>query len=677
MDYAFLRHEGVKYIERMAGQVWTDFNAHDPGITILEQICYAITDLGYRVSHAIPDLLTQGGNSTYESLYGPAHVLTTRPVTLNDLRRVVIDVPGVKNAWVEKVDKTLFYDANQKTLQLRAPTDSQNPPGNPVSLKGLYRVLVELADLQYIGETTVDSERPAAVLARVASRLHENRGLCEDFEYPVELQPQNVQVTASIEIGPVDDAESLLLEIYQRIADYISPSIPFYTFSELLDAGKGVDEIYEGPLLDHGFVDSATLEQGRRTALRTSDLINIMMNVPGVRVVKALKISVDGGKAQSWSVDLDLKRAAKLDLNGSKIQLERHGVVVSSVISERAKTAYVNVLRSAANGRSMAHEEPLPPSGQDRNVGRYYSMQHQFPAAYGIGGMGLPDSATAERKVQAKQLKAYLLFFDQLLANYFAQLAHARDLFSFSADGTSTYFAQVIDDPSLGLDDILKPDSTDQQEWLQELTDPLPIDGSPDSQYMRRNRFLNHLLARFGEQFTDYSLVLYGAMTDHDTSAAQKLIQDKQAFLKDYPRMGGARGTAFNYQQPWSVENSSGLEQRLRRKLGLADDEAGAFYLIEHILLRPMEGDEKQLIPILANAQVRDPYSLQISFVFAADLPRFQKTAFRGFIERTIREETPAHLVPYIRWFDRDTMTAFEAAYREWFDTRRAYVTGA
>ena len=46
MDYAFLRAEGIRYLERLASQQWTDFNAHDPGITILEQFCYALTDLG-------------------------------------------------------------------------------------------------------------------------------------------------------------------------------------------------------------------------------------------------------------------------------------------------------------------------------------------------------------------------------------------------------------------------------------------------------------------------------------------------------------------------------------------------------------------------------------------------------------------------------------------------------
>ncbi|MGM0460096.1 MAG: hypothetical protein ACQERO_12190, partial [Bacteroidota bacterium] len=57
MNYELLRKEAISHIQRVAGKVWTDFNAHDPGVTILEVLCYAITDLGYRTSYDIKDLI--------------------------------------------------------------------------------------------------------------------------------------------------------------------------------------------------------------------------------------------------------------------------------------------------------------------------------------------------------------------------------------------------------------------------------------------------------------------------------------------------------------------------------------------------------------------------------------------------------------------------------------------
>ena len=45
LDFEALRLEGIEHITRLGKELWTDHNAHDPGITILEVLCYAITDL--------------------------------------------------------------------------------------------------------------------------------------------------------------------------------------------------------------------------------------------------------------------------------------------------------------------------------------------------------------------------------------------------------------------------------------------------------------------------------------------------------------------------------------------------------------------------------------------------------------------------------------------------------
>src|SRR3954468_23912069 len=145
LDYAELVRQGIAELERLTGDQWTDFNAHDPGITLLDSICYVLTDLGYRTFHSIPDLLAEAGPDAKLDLFTPAEVLTTAAVTPDDLRRVVLDVPGVKNAWIEKVDlptPRLRYDAAAKTVAIDAgqSTSMQSEAVNPA---GLWRVLVE------------------------------------------------------------------------------------------------------------------------------------------------------------------------------------------------------------------------------------------------------------------------------------------------------------------------------------------------------------------------------------------------------------------------------------------------------------------------------------------------------------------------------------------------------
>lgn len=57
-DFHFLRRTGIEYIEKLGGKLWTDYNSHDPGITTLEVLSYAITDLGMRMNLNMEDLLT-------------------------------------------------------------------------------------------------------------------------------------------------------------------------------------------------------------------------------------------------------------------------------------------------------------------------------------------------------------------------------------------------------------------------------------------------------------------------------------------------------------------------------------------------------------------------------------------------------------------------------------------
>ncbi len=74
-----------------------------------------------------------------------------------------------------------------------------------------------------------------------------------------------------------------------------------------------------------GFIDLEALPQAtRRTAINTSDLIHVIMEVPGVRAVSTISVST-GDETEAWTLRLDPDKAPKLDLRGSEIQLEKKG----------------------------------------------------------------------------------------------------------------------------------------------------------------------------------------------------------------------------------------------------------------------------------------------------------------------------------------------------------------
>jgi hypothetical protein len=103
-DYAFLQRRALHWVERLGHARWTDYNSHDPGITILDVLCYAITDLAYRARMPIEDVLAEPGErDASDALFSARKILCTGPVTTLDYRMLLIDCPGVDNAWLPHV----------------------------------------------------------------------------------------------------------------------------------------------------------------------------------------------------------------------------------------------------------------------------------------------------------------------------------------------------------------------------------------------------------------------------------------------------------------------------------------------------------------------------------------------------------------------------------------------
>ncbi|MFD2563159.1 hypothetical protein [Aquimarina rubra] len=556
LSYDFLRSEGIKTIQRLAGDSWTDHNTHDPGITIMEQLCYAITDLAYRLDYDIKDIL--GNNvAAYNELYSPATILTNNPVTWSDLRKVVIDIKGVKNAWIEKII---------------AESEGQVAP------KGLYQVIVEKDDL-------VTAERD--LKQTIKERLSANRQLCEDFEEIRVFDKQRIQLTGTIEISDqTDDIHAVVADILYQIQTNLSPAIRFYTLQELLNHGKRIDEIFDGPVLEHGFINNEELERhDRKLEIHASDLIKEMMDVRGVVTVQELLVQSGINDGKNWVYYLDPTKTPTLNVQDTlqSLQFTIQGLKVALNTNQVTHLYHQKLLASVTKKElSLTEKDILLSVGKDRKIGSYYSLQNLFPINYGIGTSGLPNSATVQRKAQSRQLIAYLTLFDQLLANHFAQLGDVHKLLGLDSSMDTTYVTQSLAGVVPGLEEVLVS-KEGYQNYLN-ATEEQVAQG-----IQRKNKFLNHLLARFGETFKTYTL---GDQKEGNEAVVdrQKLIEDKVRFLQAYPVVSADRSKGFDYRKPYTKDdNFSGLEKRIALKLGVEKDEQ--FYMVEHLLLRPYAND--------------------------------------------------------------------------------------
>lgn len=597
MDYAALRSEAVALLGRLSGSQWTDHNIHDPGITILEQLCFAITDLAYRIDFPIADLIASSGMGAWPP--PAAQLLRGDPVTEDDLR-TLLQAMGATDLRISPRDSTalpLFFherDGRSGMGDLLGEPPPWDPLGQPIRLRGLRQVRLQPADL----------------LPVVTGRLHRSRLLGEDLLVE-DLTPFPVAVHADLEVGAVDDPEGLLVQILETLQAAITPE------------------------------PGAPPAEG----IRSSDLLHALLDLPLVRAVRSIALAPPSApeRREPWLLPVPTDSSAVIDPT-SPIRLFRDGLPLPLDPS-----AVVRRLAPTPGSLEVPPAMAVAPGGRRRELGRFASLRRQLPAAYGVGPDGLGSAASPERRAVARQLEAYLLILDQLLSNALAQLALAPELLSPTpspaaapAAAERSYGSRPVDDPPLRVDHLIDPPAGGYAAWLQQAVET----GDPRE---RRQGFLAHLLARFGEELTP---------------PGADLLALRREFLTDIARMGGARGSGADLLEP--AAGPGGFEERLRRRLALprffpAGTKDPPFLLIEHLLLRPLPEDATQLvddgdgpIPFLASVASADPWSLQVSLVMnQALVPSGSDAAatFEARVAQALCSELPAHLRPRLLWF--------------------------
>lgn len=954
LDTDELRELARQHVEALASELWTDYNSHDPGITILEQLAYAITDLGLRTHLPIEDLLASGSEPSF---YTAREVLPNAALTPNDYRRLLLALDIIRDAQVvtatsDRIEglyalKVLFAQGllneswlaedikidndtggSFRTRVYFVPPDWRSLPdawhtGSSISLINVsagdltrideednrasryfakarivivsQKLAVELgtwiytqaqvpADyderfraklLEYLRSNRLtpaegDGTSVAGIFPRFRARtrqildyldtlhafLNQHRNLCEDWVRiePVRIQQIAVCVT-ELELEPHAEPLTVLAEIYFALQQFIEPQLRPRSLDQLLAEGKVPEDIFQGeqPELESGFIleeDLQGLERGN--TLYTSDLVRLIMQVPGVFALSgfSLRAFID-----RFEVNRDVRNCMRLfdpddfyprlSLDDCEIRLFRQGVPVPPLDRQaiEARLQQLHAEFKAGFPRESIADLPVP-QGSVLDIESYYSIQNEFPQTYRLRQGEITPDMPPERKAQAKQLKGYLLLFEQLLANYCSQLAHVHDLFSIRKQIGQTYYHQPlywVPAVQALLQAFLDEQSGTPLRWdvfTRNCNGYIKaLNGAAEDHQAfreRRQRFIEHLLSRYGESFGDYPAWV---RVNNNGLVSSDLLMDQLEFLLDYPALSARRATAHNYwaADVWDTDNVSGLEKRVARLLGMPDcrrrslskqfdikeyldtydeidrvedhvrevrfrfwnaprievyendeitsvddvdrskydillsstqhyelDDAlnneienvvnfarhGRYYavaqtqptrsseckyyinllddsfnetdpiariidypvnrgeveqrisevihlmqgryaegmhLIEHVLLRPVEGSTQTLAPVRFDLKgesgntyyhtfVNDPYSFQISIFLPGWAPRFQDPEFRIIVERTIRQETPAHILPWIYWVDLSDQEVpgefikFEDSYQQWLE---------
>lgn len=721
LDYDQMKALGLKCIQELSHQKWTDFNIHDPGVTIWEALCFSLADLAYRTNFEIKDLLTEGGN-THPTLDGtmflPNSIFSFNPLTKDDYRKFVLEnVKEVQNVRLDKVDKKVSV----KDTVLKGMGISH------LDVKGFYQVTI-----QCVEAVKTEKERKE-VEGKVLDLLNSHRNLCERFLPVKALKPVDVGICLEIETKKYSDMSAIVRDIYNRVKEYVYPSIRHYTASEMMEKGKSYEEIFQGYVPDDvemkdflGFIDRDELKDfKKRDRLYLSDVLNLIMRVDGVSAVTHFHFVLSDDSKNICDVNdyyLEFKKIYRDDyyFRFSPLVLQDGEVSLNQIFINKGGYSVRFELPSAGSTKenSTVNSVVESPNYLDipriesrcRNIDRYYSFQNILPQCYKVGKKCLSKYDTPTEIVRAKQLKGYLSFFDQFLSDYLVQLDSLGKFFSVEANG---------DDPSpLWFHGYLSDDEVEKISEIIKFKDhghALNYEHTEFSDFLKydriivREKILDHLLARFNEVFPDFDdfstesdisamsqedfrAFLSSSMTKDDGDGVDReLLEDKKALLKHYPEISQNRSRSTTLRCVKDRNESayvrqlelSGVEKRILSKLGInnycaritsssgsadaSDSTLSPFtiHILEHILFFcESKVDSCSFLQMTKDAYsgelVNDPYSFHVTVVLPGWLPSTLDLKYREFVENVIREELPAHVISKICWVSSAVMRDVE-----------------
>lgn len=501
----WLKAQGILALQKLVGQVWSLYNDVDPGVTLLEHLCWALSEVAYCAGFPLQDLLAgrDGGLAVPDQFPNQPDILSHRPVSPDDYGKGLFDgLPGLRALQVLPESDAGGHHTGRQLCYL-APQPDQDDAAVALLVQSVGRYL---RDWRLPGHAVL-SPRP--------------------------LAPVALTLTATVLLhdgGQADEVADACRLALDRMA---APIAQRGGYSTLRAQGLDGATIIDGPPLERGWIPGAL--PSLPDAVRISTLAGLLADVAGVQAVLSLRLTAEGVEVRQralapheivvWTLDLQLRANDHLCLH---YQGPSH-------------TGGVLAMKSAHAARGIGAGIDLcapVPSGRFRHLADYHPVQMTLPPNWGLTGREV--DRTALQQAQARQLQGYLMPFEQLLTNQLAQLANLGALFSTSGAPAleqggrpddvpwrplaRTSFSQPlyqvpdIEDLVAGhdiFDDWLgEPDLEQSRRQARDFThNPYrhALATQTETEHeavVNRLAMLRHLLARHGEESSDYDAMI-------------------------------------------------------------------------------------------------------------------------------------------------------------------------
>lgn len=235
--YDILQENALDIIRELSGQLWTDHAPHDPGITTLDILNYALSELDYQLKFPMEQYMTGPDNHFDPEIYGlfaPQRVFRMNPVTPKDYR-----------------DKLLDLLDNLSDIQIHPYITDDD-----TSL-GWFDIFVELSS--FITDEQRKQEEEFAG-EEVEALFHANRNLGESLHAIHFVRRKPLLLVGDIDIDGSISPEKTLISIYTEAVKLFAPgshysgsALPVYKLFKEIKGIQGVQSIHS--LEFEGFED--------------------------------------------------------------------------------------------------------------------------------------------------------------------------------------------------------------------------------------------------------------------------------------------------------------------------------------------------------------------------------------------------------------------------------------
>lgn len=521
--FSDLQKRTLDELQNLSGNVWTDYNPHDPGVTIADIANYALTELAYKLGFDLEDYLTDNDGRFPVEKYGlftGEEVYPVSAVTEDDYRKLILaHFPVIENVKVE--------------------TDCE---------QGIYHFRLRLSPFF----------KGPDITERVRRFFHKHRNLCENVGEVTIEEPKNLLFSADMEIESNADATDVLVQVFYTTMQYLAGSVKIEPKPQEGFAVLPPEEWYDGPVGDLRVV----IPEQKDTE---TELYHILTGINGVKGFKTCYFYEDTPDGVcDYRRKNDFKGVYKLDIpNDLSLIKVRKGNEEVAIDSDRFKEKLraIYFTKSTSRIRFFMQER----GGQDggfmqallddtmreaeyRDVYEHYPIENDLPRCYRTNEGDFTRKMPDAEKAQIRNFGNYLEMFDLVMERGLKGLDNVKALLSLRELSANTTKSKTLSRQRLTMrknNDRFRDITEVKYRYLDFIDSLYGVDS--DQKWMRE-------FGGYGETADDYLL-------------------RRMKFLRALPELTRDRFKAADIMEGRSVGNVAVVKRYISLLLGLHNNE--------------------------------------------------------------------------------------------------------